>query len=184
MCTHIDIVSSLCRYAAPETVPRDFLEPDPRRPDQYTRKVDVFSFAIIMWEMASGRTAYSDITTSAAVTINPATRHSFHDVLLYQVKVYELRPKPLPVRFGVGFCKLIKDCWHQDPTRRPTFGGIMVRALSRAEAQCILVGKARMVARGVVMNEIAETYMTQSRTILVHLLLVYHVAHGTWPKAS
>lgn len=82
-------------YAAPELVS-----------DSYTDKVDVFSFAIIMWEMFAKELPYSSIRFASEVQ--------------ERVRKGE-RPSPWPSHTPKHFQKLIARCWAGTPSKRPSF---------------------------------------------------------------
>eukprot|EP01097_Dermamoeba_algensis_P000272 TRINITY_DN1101_c0_g1_i1.p1 TRINITY_DN1101_c0_g1~~TRINITY_DN1101_c0_g1_i1.p1 ORF type:complete len:550 (+),score=66.25 TRINITY_DN1101_c0_g1_i1:274-1923(+) len=82
-------------YAAPEISSRD-----------YDSKVDVFSFAIIMWEMFSREL--------------PWLSEKFSNVVVEKVRKGE-RPSPFADRCPKQFRKLIESCWASNPKKRPTF---------------------------------------------------------------
>lgn len=71
----------------------------------YTEKADVFSYSIILWEIASREPPYRNIN-GAKVSEEVLNR--------------ELRPT-VPPKCPEGFAKLMKKCWESDPNRRPGF---------------------------------------------------------------
>jgi hypothetical protein len=71
----------------------------------YTEKADVFSYSIILWEIASREPPYRNIT-GAKVS----------EAVLNQ----ELRPQ-IPKKTPEPFARLMKKCWDNDPLKRPTF---------------------------------------------------------------
>ncbi|XP_041991976.1 integrin-linked protein kinase 1-like isoform X1 [Salvia splendens] len=91
------------RYAAPEVF----------RNEEYDTKVDVFSFALILQEMVEGHppfTKRNDIEVAKAYAAN------------------ERPPFEAPVKhYAYGLRRLIEDCWHNQPSKRPTFGEIIVK---------------------------------------------------------
>eukprot|EP01098_Paradermamoeba_levis_P016791 TRINITY_DN9297_c0_g1_i1.p1 TRINITY_DN9297_c0_g1~~TRINITY_DN9297_c0_g1_i1.p1 ORF type:complete len:579 (-),score=136.63 TRINITY_DN9297_c0_g1_i1:52-1788(-) len=85
-------------YAAPELVQ-----------DNYTEKVDVFSFAIIMWEMFARILPYDKIKFASEVQEKVRGGH---------------RPSPWPERCPEPYKKLISKCWSGTPSHRPSFDEI------------------------------------------------------------
>ena len=91
------------RYMAPEVV----------LGNPYTEKVDVFSFAIVVWAVARNEEPFSGMDVAAhrqRVAINgerPAMKNSW------------------PVEFK----NLLSDCWHDDSRRRPNFVEISARLI-------------------------------------------------------
>lgn len=75
----------------------------------YTEKADVFSYSIILWEIASREPPYRNIT---------GTKVS--EGVLYN----DLRPN-IPKKTPEPFAKLMKKCWDSDPQRRPGFKEII-----------------------------------------------------------
>jgi serine/threonine protein kinase len=68
-----------------------------------TNKVDVFSFAIILWQLYTGQEGWEDIRHGWQVAEKFANGERF-----------DLPPNG-------PFNDLIKACWNQDPEKRPTF---------------------------------------------------------------
>ena len=77
---------------------------------KYTEKADVFSFGIILWELATRQPPYFGI-----------------DGKMVSEKVVKegLRPKISEKEAPGPFLDLMKRCWHKDPERRPMFGEII-----------------------------------------------------------
>jgi len=87
------------RYMAPEVAMRT----------SYSEKADVYSFAIVVWQMARDKLAYRDLS-----------RKEFHD----RVVTHGERPK-LDRSWPPQFSNLLEDCWHKDHHKRPSFGSIL-----------------------------------------------------------
>ncbi len=93
-----------------------WLAPEIIRKQPYTEKVDVYSFAMICYELITRQTPFSDIA------------------FLFKVEkklMAGIRP-PLPTAtkaLGVPaeFLELIRDCWAQDPLKRPSFPLVVQR---------------------------------------------------------
>lgn len=77
---------------------------------KYTEKADVFSFGVILWELATRKPPYYGI-----------------DGQLVSVRVVKegLRPKISDKEAPGPFLDLMKRCWHEDPDKRPSFGEII-----------------------------------------------------------
>jgi len=88
------------RYMAPEVALRK----------PYTEKVDVYSFAVIVWQMAKDKTPYDGMTRAA---------------LLERVSAKGERPK-MDRSWPTSFCTFLESCWHADPVQRPSFADILV----------------------------------------------------------
>jgi len=87
------------RYMAPEIVLNE----------AYTEKVDVYSFAITVWSMASNLVAFKNVK-----------QEQFHGT----VAVGGLRPPMDPLWPGM-FKDLLEACWHADSKRRPSCAAIL-----------------------------------------------------------
>lgn len=71
----------------------------------YDRKVDVFSFAIVLWELLTGKLPYDYLTPLQAAV---------------GVVQKGLRPT-IPKNTHPRIAELLDKCWQQDPTLRPDF---------------------------------------------------------------
>ncbi|KAF8066337.1 Map3k12 [Scenedesmus sp. PABB004] len=67
--------------------------------------VDVFSFGIMMWELLTGRAAYSG---------------QHYGAIIEHVALLGERPA-VPAAAPEDFSLLMGSCWHADPAQRPTF---------------------------------------------------------------
>jgi len=87
------------RYMAPEVV----------RYEQYTDRVDIYSFALILWFMCTGRQPFvAEFGTDAEL------------VLKEYLKGHEPRPSATAMRCPAAFRELAQECWHAVPGRRPS----------------------------------------------------------------
>jgi serine/threonine protein kinase len=77
----------------------------------YTAKVDVYAFGIVLWELATGDTPYSGMDSA---TITREVQHR------------DLRPS-LPPDLYPAMADLITQCWDRNPAVRPTFDEIVRR---------------------------------------------------------
>ncbi len=77
---------------------------------KYTEKADVFSFGIILWELATRKPPYYGIDGQ---------------VVSQRVVKEGLRPKISEKEAPGPFLELMKRCWHEDPDKRPSFGDII-----------------------------------------------------------
>ncbi|XP_024977639.1 serine/threonine-protein kinase HT1-like [Cynara cardunculus var. scolymus] len=83
------------RWMAPEMIKRK----------PYDRKVDVYGFGLILWEMVAGDLPYKDMTSIQAA---------------FAVVHKRLRP-PIPVDCPLAMRTLIELCWSSNPGKRPEF---------------------------------------------------------------
>ncbi|KQJ94770.1 hypothetical protein BRADI_3g13060v3 [Brachypodium distachyon] len=71
----------------------------------YDHKADVFSFAIVLWELITLKVPYDDMTPLQAA----------------------LGVRQIPSGTHPGLSKLIRQCWDEDPEIRPAFGEIITQ---------------------------------------------------------
>eukprot|EP01114_Cavostelium_apophysatum_P021682 TRINITY_DN7634_c0_g2_i3.p1 TRINITY_DN7634_c0_g2~~TRINITY_DN7634_c0_g2_i3.p1 ORF type:complete len:708 (+),score=173.80 TRINITY_DN7634_c0_g2_i3:357-2480(+) len=83
------------QYAAPEL-----------SSDSHDNKVDVFSFAIIMWEIALRKTPWPEIKFGSQFA-----------------ERYQKGERP-EIPDSCQFKTLLEQCWAQQPSKRPSFGGV------------------------------------------------------------
>eukprot|EP01088_Endostelium_zonatum_P020081 TRINITY_DN722_c1_g1_i1.p1 TRINITY_DN722_c1_g1~~TRINITY_DN722_c1_g1_i1.p1 ORF type:complete len:2287 (+),score=512.39 TRINITY_DN722_c1_g1_i1:319-7179(+) len=98
-----------------EVINPNRLAPEVIAGEEYTEKVDIYNFAILMWELLTKQYPYAEYRTR------------FKDVGDLETAVRGgLRPS-FPKKIGVvpSYVKLIEDCWHDDPDMRPTFTDIL-----------------------------------------------------------
>lgn len=81
--------------------------------EKYTLQADIFSYAIVMWEIMTRQTPYKNMESPQA--------------LMKFVTVEGGRPdlKLVPPECPQNFKALMIRCWDQDPTKRPDFRTIL-----------------------------------------------------------
>jgi serine/threonine protein kinase len=87
------------RYMAPETALRK----------PYNEKVDVYSYGILVWQMARDRVPFKGLSK---------------DEFLKNISVGGERPK-LDSSWPSAFSNLLTRCWHEDVLQRPSFQSIV-----------------------------------------------------------
>lgn len=106
-CGSVKGFTSTYRWMAPEMI----------KGKHHTKKVDVYSFAIVLWELLTASIPFSDMTPEQAA---------------YAVVQKNVRP-PLPLECPAAFSCLIKRCWSRNPDKRPHFQEIVFILESYAE---------------------------------------------------
>lgn len=86
-----------------------WMAPEVIKSQKYTEKADVFSFAIILWEIASREPPYRNVG-GAQVSLDVVNN--------------DLRPQ-IPKNTPEPFAKLMKRCWERFPEKRPGFKEII-----------------------------------------------------------
>ncbi|KAL6070956.1 Serine/threonine-protein kinase HT1 [Balamuthia mandrillaris] len=76
---------------------------------EYSFPVDVYSFGLIMWELVTREQPYADIKPHFRIPI----------------KVLEGERPAIPEGVPPAWAKLVRRCWHADPSKRPTFKKIV-----------------------------------------------------------
>lgn len=82
-----------------------WMAPEMLDSDNYSYKVDVYAFSIMLWEMITSNVPYQGL--------DPLK-------ILINVKNNGMRP-PIPSDCNEDLVKLMVRCWDQDPDNRPTF---------------------------------------------------------------
>src|SRR5690606_29928694 len=72
----------------------------------WSNSVDVYSFAIVLWEMCHRRVPFEEQWNQNI------------DVIDLTISGFRLA---IEEHVPVGLRQLIESCWHQDPARRPSF---------------------------------------------------------------
>lgn len=94
-------------YMAPELQNDDI--------NHYGPEVDVFSFAILMFEIVTGKMAYSELFTK---------KRSFSQINFLMKVAGGYRPQIPQNMFSQKLINLMKKCWSQNPSDRPSFAEI------------------------------------------------------------
>lgn len=79
----------------------------------YNEKCDVYSFAIVLWEILTQSQAFEDIDDDLPAFIHAVCDNNF-------------RPD-IPEGTLPRIAKLLEDCWKKDPVQRPSFSTIISR---------------------------------------------------------
>lgn len=76
--------------------------------EDYTNKVDVYEYGVLLWEMATESIPFRNMDPLAIMTA---------------VVIQNKRPN-IPSNISASFKKLIQSCWDKDPENRPSFNQI------------------------------------------------------------
>ena len=89
-----------------------YMAPEVLLKNKYSMKADVFSFGMVLFQLITGQAPYNDVQCNQAQ-------------LMYKILYENLRPdlSPLPIPMQ----QLIRDCWEEDLTLRPSFKEVSVR---------------------------------------------------------
>lgn len=93
-----------------ETGTYRWMAPEVINHEPYDQKADVFSFAIVLWELLTAKLPYESMTPlQAALGVRQG-----------------LRP-PIPENANPGIATILDICWQKDPTKRPSFSEITIK---------------------------------------------------------
>ncbi|KAL4562984.1 hypothetical protein LXL04_027015 [Taraxacum kok-saghyz] len=133
------------RWMAPEMV----------KEKPYTRKVDVYSFGIVLWELITALLPFQGMTPVQAA---------------FAVAEKNERP-PLPASCQPALAHLIKRCWAAEPSKRPDFTEI-VQALEKYD-ECVREGlpltlHSGLISKNMIMDRLKCCVAMSSNSIPVH----------------
>lgn len=86
-----------------------WMAPEVIKTNTFSKASDVWSFGVVLWELLTGQVPYRDVEPLAVA---------------YGVAMNSLT-LPVPSTCPDFFSGLMKDCWQQDPHKRPSFQGIL-----------------------------------------------------------
>merc|ERR1740121_292762 len=86
-----------------------YMAPEVARHEQYTDRADIFSFALIMWFMTTGRQPFVDQFGKSAEA-----------VLVEYGKGHHPRPRLKGMRCTAAYSRLVEEAWHRVPDQRPS----------------------------------------------------------------
>lgn len=99
-----------------ETGSYRWMAPEVIRHEPYNSACDVYSFAVVCWEMLTYDVPFASVTAVQAA---------------FNVAVRDRRPE-LPSSCSAAIAKLVTECWHADAKQRPSFAQISARLVPPA----------------------------------------------------
>ncbi|XP_021292450.1 serine/threonine-protein kinase HT1-like [Herrania umbratica] len=105
----ISCLESQCGSAKGFTGTYRWMAPEMIKEKHHTKKVDVYSFGIVLWELLTALTPFDNMTPEQAA---------------FAVCQKNARP-PLPSSCPLAFSHLINRCWSSNPEKRPHFNEIV-----------------------------------------------------------
>jgi len=97
----------------------------------YDKKCDVYSFGIIMWETLNENEPYHDIQDKQMVVDKIAKDPNFRPTIPNVEAVKEIHSTQEERRYidtiFARYVSLMKECWSQNPSTRPTFDQVVDR---------------------------------------------------------
>ncbi|KAM5572055.1 hypothetical protein ABKV19_012230 [Rosa sericea] len=105
----ISCLESQCGSAKGFTGTYRWMAPEMIKEKHHTKKVDVYSFGIVLWELLTALTPFDNMTPEQAA---------------FAVSQKNARP-PLPPTCPAAFSSLINRCWSSRPEKRPHFDEIV-----------------------------------------------------------
>ena len=106
-----------------------------RKQVQYSRMVDIYAFAITMYEITCHRPPWDDDSTESRAT-EGGQDQVFERVLSHERPTVEEEIKAV---VPPNWCKLMEECWHSDPDSRPDFR-VISRELTKIQTAMRQVG--------------------------------------------
>jgi serine/threonine protein kinase len=110
-----------------------WLAPEVLRHGKGSERIDVYSFGIVLWELATRDEVYAHLSAAQVIA---------------RVVNEGLRP-PLPRT--CQWASLMQQCWHEDPAARPSFEDILeslykIKDALKAQLSPLMISKSRSIS--------------------------------------
>ncbi|XP_073147500.1 serine/threonine/tyrosine-protein kinase HT1 [Henckelia pumila] len=131
-----------------------WMAPEMIKEKPYTRKVDVYSFGIVLWELTTALLPFQGMTPVQAA---------------FAVADKDERP-PLPASCQPALAHLIKRCWAANPSKRPDFSEIvstLEKYDERAKEGLPLTVNSTIVSRNAILKRL-KGCVSMSSSIPIH----------------
>ncbi|KAF8390409.1 hypothetical protein HHK36_024935 [Tetracentron sinense] len=113
----ISCLESQCGSGKGFTGTYRWMAPEMIKEKHHTRKVDVYSYGIVLWELLTALTPFHDMTPEQAA-------FAVSQKAAFAVSQKNARP-PLPAACPMAFSHLVSRCWSSNPDKRPHFKEIV-----------------------------------------------------------
>ncbi len=100
-----------------------WLAPEITREEEFNEKSDIYAYGIILWELLTRKHPFEDWGFNFMFELEDA------------VKLEKKRPD-IPPECPEQLAKLVRDCWEDDPTLRPSFSDIMELLITLVKEKC------------------------------------------------
>lgn len=121
----------------------------PTPPEQATSKCDVYSFGVLMYEVATGQMPHQDVLNMARGASAAQHMQLVRATLVLRVGHQGLRPT-FPPWVPADYVELSQRCWAQDPELRPDFNEVtrVVEAMRERYAEDAATHEAEAMGEG------------------------------------